>query len=73
MNADNIAEYGRALYERHLRANAHVRQITVEQAQAEVSASFAALVEWQRAFEADPRRREAVCERVHRQSATPIN
>lgn len=59
-----IDEYGRALYDRHLEAYADEREITVEQARAEVTASFAEFVEWQRAFEAEPGRQKRVIRMV---------
>ena len=62
--ANLIDEYGRVLYDRHLGAYASEREITIKQARMELTTSYAALVEWQRAFEADPKRQEAVRERA---------
>ncbi len=70
-HVDNLVdEYGRALYDRHLEAYPNERQITVEQARAEVASGFAEFVEWQRAFESDPGRQGAVSERARHRGTT---
>lgn len=64
---DNLlAEYGRTLYDRHLRAYADERGIPIEQAREAVTNDLAASLRWQDEFEADTQRQELVIKRAQK-------
>lgn len=64
-----LAEYGRARYDHHLHAYAEEQGVTVEQAREVAAEDFAAFLRWQKDFEADAQRQDAVIERARKARA----
>ena len=64
-----IAMYGERLHERSVRDMAHARGVPVEQVRREAEVAVTEALDWLRAFESDPRNRQAVAELVKQRRA----
>ena len=66
-----VAEYGRRLHERHVRAYAEQHRVPVEEARTTIEGELAEAERWWQAVQVDPARRRALLRQVKRRRARP--